>query len=129
MSNIACELKEIIFGYIPLCELKMVSVVYFLEAIKNKVNKDTNVVVKKNYLRFIIRKDLIYPLKYIMRLDCGIFKEKRVKFERISYPSYIIYLKEKSLENKSQKCYQYIINYIRQKKYKKIRRKNSRWSN
>tara|TARA_Y100001970_G_C14254661_1_gene874355 strand:- start:7528 stop:7935 length:408 start_codon:yes stop_codon:yes gene_type:complete len=135
MFNAICNLPDdiirVIFDFIPKESIKCTNKTNFFSAIIHKFQGEFTRKNVNNYMRHIIRHDLIFPLQFLLKINNHWFKAIKYKFDIVSYPSYIIYLKELSLKNNSQKCYEYIkdINGMRKKKYKKIKRKNSRWSN
>jgi len=131
ITNLPGDLVNIIFEYLPTETMKCTNKINFFKGIKDKFDENLTRKNINNYMRYVIRNDLIFPFKYLLEINNQWFKAIKYKFDIASYPSYIVYLKELALKNNSQKCYEYIkdINGMRKKKYKKIKRKNSRWSN
>ena len=125
-----------IYKYIPITTLYVLSKDLFEKFYPKIIEQYTiNHTRFQSYIRHIIRKDSIFQIKYLLNIR-GVkwCKPLNWKYQKNTFPSYLVFLKLLSIKYNSNKCKelinQHLENSLSQKKrHKKIRSKNNKWSN
>ena len=125
-----------IFKFLPRNTTYILNKTYFILHYPILIeNFDVNNTRFQSYIRRIIRKDCNFQLRYLLNTH---FKRwnKRLnwKYKQNTFPSYISFIKLLSIKYNSQRCRSLIDQFLetslsKKNRHKKIRSKNSRWSN
>ena len=109
MEYLPDEIIKIIYDFTPTsCKINLskshFKTHYYLATKEKKIDKRYH-----NYLRYLIQKKCSMHLDIVMHIFCGKFLAiKNWKFKNNTYPNFLSYLKDFSLHNNSQKCYEMI---------------------
>ena len=131
------EIIEIIWNYVPNTTKVWVSKYYYekyhYELIYPKLKLNYN-----SYMRFIIRNQYIYLMQINIKEHYVTWCNKiiNLKYKQKTFPRYIDYVKNLSLENNSNKIYNLLKNYENNnnsnkslKSNRKIKHKYNKWNN
>jgi len=116
--------------FIPIKELHLTCKKYY-----NDYKEYPDQTFKKSYLMKLIRNDYDYIFNIILKKKFNYwFKPWDFKYKQTTFPCFIEFLNFLCLEYKSRRCRKIIndhkkTNGFDKKKYKRIRTKNSRWTN
>ena len=125
-----------IYKYIPITTLYVLSKELFEKLYPKIIERYAiNSNIFQRYIRHLIRKDSIFQIRYLLDIRAVKWcKPVNWKYQKNTYPSYLVFLKLLSINYDSDKCKELINNYLdnslsEKKRYKKIRSKNYKWSN
>ena len=136
MECLPDDVIGVIKEFIPIKVIYVVNKSYFYnnypDIIKDYSIKDA---IFKKYVKKIVNSDC--SLQFNMLLKNNIYKWNRSNkwvYDFSTYPNYAIFIKQCCIDNNSSKCKYLIDKYIndscyKKNKYKKIRIKNTKWSN
>lgn len=125
-----------IYKYIPITTLYTLNKQLFTRYYQIITDNYTvNSTVFQNYMRHLIRRDCNFQMIYLLRYNFLKWnKPLSWKYKQNTFPSYIIFLRLLCNHHNSQKCKNLITEYLERslsnkKRHKKIRSKNTKWSN
>ena len=125
-----------IYEYIPITTLYALNKILFARYYQIIVSRYTiNDPTFQRYIRHIIRQDCHFQLVYLLQ-DNFLTWDKPLswKYKQNTFPSYIVFLRLLCNDHNSQRCKNLINEYLERsicnkKIHKKIRYKNTKWSN
>lgn len=126
------DIKNIIWGYIPVVVKVSLSKTLYLKYYKTK-NALIPPIHFRNYIRYIIRKDCSFVIKMNLNLYFDKWlKKKNIYYKDYKINNYINFLLHLCFENHSTKCEREIKEYIKKcgldkTWYKRIILKNNKW--
>ena len=125
-----------IYSFLPLTTMYILNKTLFNKHYPTIINKYTIASSTcQSYIRRIIRRDCNFQLTYLLKSkNTKWMKKGDWKFKNTTFPSYILFLKLLTVEYESQHCRSCINRYLettlsKKNRHKKIRSKNSKWSN
>tara|TARA_B100000795_G_scaffold186711_1_gene141924 strand:- start:124 stop:552 length:429 start_codon:yes stop_codon:yes gene_type:complete len=125
---------NIIEGFVPIEELYLTCKKSWKDYNDFKINTKSKYLTR-SYLVKIIRNDFHYIFNIVLHKKfIDWFKAWKFRYEEITFPCFIEFLNYLCLKYKSRNCRKVISDHkikngFEKKKYKRIRIKNSKWSN
>ena len=125
-----------IYEYIPITTRYVLNKSLFARYYQIIVSSyTTNGVIFQRYIRHIIRQDCNFQLVYLLQDNFLKWNKPRSwKYKQNTFPCYIVFLRLLCNDYNSQRCKNLINEYLERsicnkKIHKKIRSKNTKWSN
>ena len=142
MDFLPLEIISIIKSYLPLNVFYLTNkqdYITYKKEITTSLPKNNYKSSQRSYLRYLIRRDYNFILNIILSVKFNNwYKAIKIPYNGYTFPCYIDLLNHHCIEMKASKCRKLIKEKINEKlkkkgiskkKYKRIRIRNSKWSN